>query len=57
MFRVWLVILVVLWTPAPTFAAVEDESPDPLVGLEYRSIGPAAGGRISRVAGVSYVVP
>jgi photosystem II stability/assembly factor-like uncharacterized protein len=37
-----------------TFLAAADEKPDadPFKGLSYRSIGPAAGGRVCRVAGV-----
>lgn len=30
----------------------KDEKADPLASLKYRSIGPAAGGRVSRVAGI-----
>jgi photosystem II stability/assembly factor-like uncharacterized protein len=33
-------------------AGMAAEADDPLAGLEYRSIGPAAGGRVSRVTGV-----
>jgi photosystem II stability/assembly factor-like uncharacterized protein len=34
-------------------AAKTDEKPDVFAALKYRSIGPAAGGRVSRVAGVA----
>nr|MBA3949097.1 glycosyl hydrolase [Acidobacteriota bacterium] len=30
----------------------KDAKADPLASLKYRSIGPAAGGRVSRVAGI-----
>ena len=33
-------------------AQKESEAPTPFKALKYRSIGPAAGGRVSRVAGV-----
>lgn len=45
------VVLALAWvfTAAAGLAAAEE---GPLAGLEYRSIGPAAGGRVSRVSGV-----
>ena len=55
----WLVVFVLLCSP--TLAVGDDEkvaAPDPrkgppeLAALKYRSIGPAWGGRVSRVAGV-----
>ena len=40
--------------PPPALAAEKEPEPDkgPLHGLEYRLLGPAIGGRVSRVAGV-----
>ena len=37
---------------ATTFADDEDSKPKEFPGLKYRLVGPAAGGRVSRVAGV-----
>ena len=54
-FRLAVVLsLVLLALPAlPSSARADDDAPDdPLAGLSYRSIGPAAGGRTTRVAGV-----
>ncbi len=39
-------------TPAAANANEPDKGPAALQGLKYRSIGPAAGGRVSRAAGV-----
>ncbi len=53
--RYWRVLLglSLLLSSRPVFAAGGDDTgKDPLHGLEYRLIGPAAGGRVSRVAGV-----
>ena len=46
-----LTVLVVV-APLPQAPAEKDQSSKPFNGLKYRSIGPAAGGRVSRVAGV-----
>jgi len=49
-----LIALSVLLTSTLAFGEADDgTSEDPLRGLEYRLIGPAAGGRVSRVAGVA----
>jgi len=48
-----LVALALVLISTPALAADDDAtSEDPLRGLEYRLIGPAAGGRVSRVTGV-----
>ncbi len=51
-----LVSAVLLLVPPLALTAGDDagaKNDDPLRGLEYRLIGPAAGGRVSRVAGVA----
>ena len=49
-----LVALALVLILTPALAADDDAtSEDPLRGLEYRLIGPAAGGRVSRVTGVA----
>jgi len=47
-----LIILAVLLSVSTVTADDTITDKDPLRGLEYRLIGPAAGGRVSRVAGV-----
>jgi len=47
-----LITLSVILASIPALAADDDPGEDPLRGLEYRLIGPSAGGRVSRVAGV-----
>jgi photosystem II stability/assembly factor-like uncharacterized protein len=51
MLSLCLAAITVLALAAP--AAGADEPADPLSHLEYRSIGPAAGGRVARVTGVA----
>jgi len=51
-----LVLLTVSMLVVPVLALAEEtkeQAEDPLRGLEYRLIGPATGGRVSRVAGVA----
>jgi photosystem II stability/assembly factor-like uncharacterized protein len=52
----WIVAAIALSTAIPSLRAAEDEpapkGPKELAGLKYRLVGPPAGGRVSRVAGV-----
>ena len=53
--RRMLLALLVLLIPGSVFSEEpqdKDKGKGPFSGLEYRLIGPAAGGRVSRVAGV-----
>jgi photosystem II stability/assembly factor-like uncharacterized protein len=54
-FRSWLLLLATLLAGAAAGADEEEPpkgGPKELAGLRYRLVGPAAGGRVSRVAGV-----
>ncbi len=48
-----ILILAALLAFSPAQAADQSGADDPLHGLEYRLVGPAAGGRVARVAGVA----
>ena len=57
----WFLPFVVLLVSSFTFpvwisASEVSDSNDPLRHLEFRQIGPAAGGRLSRVAGSHYLL-
>src|SRR5262245_20103955 len=47
-----LLALAVLVALCPTASAQPTKDPDPLENLKFRLIGPSAGGRVSRSAGV-----
>jgi photosystem II stability/assembly factor-like uncharacterized protein len=48
-----LCVVVVLALVAPAWADAPKGGPEPFKHLEYRSVGPAAGGRVARVCGVA----
>ena len=47
-----IALLLLAFWPALALAQESDQTPKALKNLKYRSIGPAAGGRVSQVAGV-----